>query len=64
MENYYEPGEIAERLCSLGYSEWSQNMQSECEEALYQLKAIAENEYNSDYWRTLWNTLQRLCEVG
>ena len=29
----------------------------ELEEAIYQLKATAENPYNSDYWRALVDTL-------
>ena len=28
------------------------------ENALYNLKAYAQNEYNSDYWRTFYNLLQ------
>jgi len=30
------------------------------DEAIYQLKAMAENPYNNDYWRTLVETLNRI----
>ena len=30
--------------------------------ALYDVMAIAENEYNFDYWRILWNVLQNWAE--
>lgn len=33
---------------------------AQLEEALYQIKAIAENDYNQDYWRTLWSALEML----
>lgn len=28
--------------------------------ALEQIKTIAKNEYNNNYWRTFWNALQHL----
>ena len=31
---------------------------ADIENALYYLKAIAQNEYNADYFRTFWNLLQ------
>lgn len=34
------------------------NTIKQLEEALYNLKIIAGNEYNKDYWRTLYNALQ------
>lgn len=32
--------------------------QTQLTEALYQLKAIAQNQFNSDYWRTFVNALE------
>ena len=29
-------------------------------DALYHLKTVAQNEYNQDYFRTLWNCLQQI----
>ena len=39
------------------------DIESELQDAIYQLKAIAENPYNSDYWRVLWNALQNMTEA-
>ena len=64
MENYYECEEIATVLCKLS----SENDTIDAEtlkdltEAVYQLKMIADNEYNSDYHRTFWNVLQKVTD--
>lgn len=42
------------------YTENKEHEIAQLEEALYQIKAIAENDYNQDYWRTFWNALQLL----
>ena len=71
MKRKYEiekyPDEIAEILYNLNedmdaqdYEEEKEKEIAELEEALYQLQAMAQNEYNKDYWRTLWNALQNL----
>lgn len=71
MKRKYEvekyPDEIAEILYNLSedmdaqdYEEEKEKEIAELEEALYQLRAMAQNEYNKDYWRTLWNALQNL----
>lgn len=39
-------------------------LRSALEDALYQLMAMAQNEYNHDYWRVLWNVLQNLMGRG
>ena len=66
-ENYgseYYPGEIAEALCDLckreelGYKPDGQAYE-DCIEALYQLKAICENDYNSEFYRTLYKVLAK-----
>ncbi len=63
MDNVqYYPQEIAETLCKLADGEADGKPVEECTEALYQLKAIAENPYNSDYYRTLYKVLERLTE--
>ena len=36
----------------------------EVKEALYQLRAVAENEYNADYYRTFWNVLQKITNYN
>lgn len=62
-----EPWKIAEKLYELtkdmdfaDYEETKEKEIAELENAMYQLKAMAENEYNQDYWRTLWNCLKRI----
>ena len=42
------------------YIENKEHEIAQLEEALYHIKAIAENDYNQDYWRTFWNALQLL----
>ncbi len=32
--------------------------------ALYDLRAMAENEYNADYWRVLWNVLSEVATTA
>ena len=61
------PQEIAERLYELAkdmdymdYEDEEEQIKADIENAIYDLKAIAQNEYNFDYYRTLWNILQRI----
>lgn len=65
IEKY--PGEIAETLYNLSADMDAQDYEEQKEEelkdltnALYDLKSICENEYNHDYYRTLWKALERL----
>lgn len=66
----YYPDEIAGALCRLAdkdfeeYDEYGQenSIMKSVGEALYQLMAVCENEYNSDYYRDLWDVLQNLTE--
>lgn len=59
--------EIAQTLCNyaedmdyLDYKETREQTENELINALEQIKTIAKNEYNSNYWRTFWNALQYL----
>lgn len=63
----YYPDEISESLCNLakkrkGYMPDGQDYE-DCMEALYQLKAACENEYNKDYYRTLYKILAKVTYV-
>lgn len=65
MNNYRDCQEVAERLYELcedmdymDYEDTKEQTIGELSEAIYQLKAIAQNKYNQDYWRGLWNVLQ------
>ena len=62
MEKRYDCEDIATVLCELSSGDGTVNMETmkEVEEALYQLQAVAENEYNADYYRTFWNVLQKI----
>ena len=61
------PLEIAERLYELGkdmdymdYEDTKEQDIAELENALYWLKETAKNPYNKDYFRVLYNALQRI----
>lgn len=60
MNNY--PDDIAQALCKMvGVTDETEI--KDCTEALYQLHAIAQNEYNSDFYRTFYAVLSKLTEV-
>lgn len=43
--------------------DYPEDIESDLQEALYQLKAIAENKYNCDYWRTLYKALSAIADI-
>ena len=67
LENIKDIEEIANRIIELSkdldfadYEETEEEERKELENALYQLKAIAQNDLNKNYWRTLYNALQKI----
>ena len=54
------PDEMAKVLCVIAYDDPEKDVIDDCTYALSNLKAIAENKYNSDFYRTMWNVLQRI----
>lgn len=64
VESY--PCEIAEKLIELSKDmdfldyEDSETIKTELENAIYYLKAVAENEYNSEYFRIFYRVLENL----
>ena len=52
------PEDIADAMIAEGDAEEADR--DDLENALYQLKAIAENKYNADYWRTFYKKLQNI----
>lgn len=61
------PAEIAARLYELSkdmdfmdYEDEKEQILSDLENALYYLKAVSENKYNSEYFRTFYRLLERL----
>lgn len=61
MDNSY-PDDIAQALCKVAGVIGEAEIK-DCTEALYQLHAIAQNEYNSDFYRTFYAVLSKLMEV-
>lgn len=59
----YYPEEITEALLAFGGCE-QDCAPEDVMEALYQIKAIAGNKLNSEYWRTLYYVLERITEVS
>ena len=60
------PDEIAEQLYKLAYgenAEVDQQIMKDLENCLYDLKAVCENEYNFDFFRTMYRTLEQI-EAG
>lgn len=62
--DYMYPSDIAENLITLSGSEENDNEEYKegIKEALYQLKAMAQNEYNYDYWRMLVHVLSLISD--
>lgn len=54
------PDEIAQTLCNIASENPDEQTVKDCEEAIYQLAAIAENPYNNECWSVLWKVLQNL----
>ena len=55
--NYYDIEDVAEKMIQLSNLKPSAELKNELENALYHLKATAQNEYNSDYFRVFYNVL-------
>lgn len=60
--NYEHPEDIAQALCKVTGVTGEAEIK-DCTDALYQLLAIAQNEYNSDFYRTFYAVLSKLMEV-
>lgn len=55
--SYYDCNDIAEKLIELSNLEETGELREELLNVLYQIKAIAQNPYNADYYRVLYNVL-------
>lgn len=66
LENYYDCEEIATVLSKLASGDNTTNAETvkDLIEVLYNLEAIANNEYNADYYRTFWNVLQNITNYN
>lgn len=56
------PDEIAQTLCNLASENPDEQTVKDCEEAIYNLLAIAENPLNCDYYRTLYKVLEEIVK--
>ena len=52
--------ELAKDMDYMDYEDEEEQIKADIENAIYHLKAIAQNEYNADYFRTFYNILQRI----
>lgn len=52
--------EMAKDMDYMDYEEEKEEEIIDIQNALYYLKSIAENPFNSRYFRTFWNILQRI----
>lgn len=66
----YYPGEIANVLYNLScdmdkndYNETKQETINQLTDCLYYLKAICENSYNNDYFRTMYKCLETITSI-
>lgn len=57
QDGVYDSCDIAEKLVGLSGLDDNEQLYKELLESLYQLRSIAANPYNSDYWRVLYNVL-------
>lgn len=62
----YYPEDITEKLLYLteridAEPEKRKQVNQEITDCLYWIKAAAGNEYNQDYWRTFYRTLENIC---
>ena len=61
--NEYDPREIAHTIA--GFTECpvdeGARLEQDLTDALAHIQAIADNKYNQDYWRALWNALQNMA---
>lgn len=55
--NYYYPCDVADKLIELSNLELSKELRQELENAIYWLKSAAQNKYDKDYFRVLYNVL-------
>ena len=52
--------EMAKDMDYMDYEEEKEEEMADIQNALYYLKAVAQNPYNSRYFRTFWNLLQMI----
>ena len=55
--NYYYPCDVADKLIELSNLELTEELKEELESAMYWLRSAAQNKYNPDYFRVLYNVL-------
>lgn len=53
--SYYDAEDISERLIELSNLDPLEEIKTELDNALFDLKVAAQNQYNKDYYRVLYN---------
>lgn len=61
--SYYDCSDIAEKLIELSNLDDDGGLGEELLNALYQIKAMAQNPYNSDYYRIFYNVLLAITSL-
>ena len=61
--SYYDCSDIAEKLIELSNLDDDGKLGEELLNALYQIKAMAQNPYNADYYRVLYNVLLAITSL-
>lgn len=60
--SWTSPDEIANTLQELSLTSNNDEITEPLTDVIYQLRAHAQNKYNDDYWRILYNVLERITE--
>ena len=60
--SYYDVEDIVEQMMALTTLRPSEELKENLKEVVYYLKALAQNEYNNDYFRVFYNVLLAIAE--
>ena len=61
INSFVDSADIASIICDAAGAKNKQDFE-DIENALYHIKTIAENKYNSDFWRVFYNALLTIAE--
>lgn len=61
---YYDCNDIVEKLLNLANLKGDEQLGEELLDALYYVKTVAQNPYNKDYFRVLYNVLLIIAGTG
>ena len=58
----YDSKDIAAALAECAGEEENEKVLADLDYAVFQIQATAQNEYNSEFWRTFYKTLTKICD--